>query len=57
MDTVYLVIRPNGQKACYDFLRRLEKEEGFKKNFFDEKNLPYKEMGFLVEKVTHDSRL
>lgn len=57
MDKVYLVIRPNGQKACYDFIGRLEKEEGFKKGFFNEKGLPYKEMGFIVERIDHDSRL
>lgn len=57
MDTIYLVTRPNGQKVCYDFIRRLEKEEGFKKGFFEEKGLPYKELGFSVEKISHDSRL
>ncbi len=57
MDTVYLVTRPNGTKACYDFMHRLEKEEGFKKNFFENVQLPYKEMGFTVEKVRHDSRI
>ena len=57
MDTLYLVTRPNGTKQCYDFIRRLEKEEGFKKGFFDGVSFPYKELGFCVEKVDHDMRI
>lgn len=57
MDTVYVITRPSGKKKCYDFIRRLEKEEGFKKGFFEEKGLPFKELGFSVEEVDHDSRL
>jgi hypothetical protein len=57
MDTIYLVIRPNKTKACYDFIRRLEKEEGFKKGFFDENPLPFNYMGFSIEKISHDARI
>lgn len=57
MSTVYFVQRPSGKKLCYDFIRRLEKEEGFKKWFFDEVGLPYKQSGYIIEVVDHDSRL
>lgn len=57
MSTVYFVQRPSGKKLCYDFIRRLEKEEGFKKGFFDEVGLPYRQSGYVIEVVDHDSRL
>lgn len=57
MDTVYLVTRPGGKKKCYDFMSTLEKKEGFKKGYIKEKQLPYKEAGFEIEKIDHDSRI
>jgi len=57
MSNVYLVTRPNGSKKCYDFIGRLEKEEGLKKGSVKEKGFPFKEMGYLVEILEHDSRL
>lgn len=57
MDNVYLVTRPNGTKKCYDWIRTLEREEGFKKKFFEENQLPFKEGGFSVEKIEHDPRV
>lgn len=57
MDKVYVVTRPNGTKKCYDWIGRLEKEEGFKKNFFDENPLPFRQSGFVVEQIGHDARI
>lgn len=57
MDTVYLVTRPSGVKKCYDFMGRLEREEGFKKGYIKEKQLPYKEAGYIIEVIDHDSRI